>query len=83
MPNTYTNGWFWAMMLFGISIVIFIMTSIRTSADRAFATAGFGSFIFGTFLFYLGFINWLIYSITIFLMVGGIVAMIVRQEQEY
>lgn len=83
MPNNYTGGWFWSMMLFSIAIVIFILTRQKTSSDRAFATMGFGSWIFGTFLFFLGWINWMVYSLTIFAMIGGIVAMIVRQEQEY
>lgn len=83
MPNNYTSGWFWSMMLFSIAIVIFILTRQKTSSDRAFATMGFGSWIFGTFLFFLGWISWMVYALTIFAMIGGIVAMIVRQEQEY
>jgi hypothetical protein len=83
MPNNYTGGWFWSMMLFSICVIIFILTRQKTSSDRAFATTGFGAWIFGTFLFFLGWINWFVYAATIFLMIGGIIAMIVRQEQEY
>lgn len=82
IPNSFTGGWFWAMMLVSIAVVIFAITRQKTSSDRAFATMGFGSWIFGSFLFYLGWINWIVYAITIFAMIGGIVAMIIRQEPE-
>ena len=83
MPNLVTGGWFWSMMLAAIAVVIFIITRQKTSSDRAFATMGFGTWIFGTFLFFLGWITWIIYAASIFAMIGGIVAMIIRQEQEY
>lgn len=83
MPNSYTSGWFWAMMLVAICTVIFIISNQKTSSDRAFAITGFGAWIFGTFLFYLGWITWIIYSATIVAMIIGIIAMFVRQEPEY
>ena len=83
MPNQVTGGWFWSMMLVAIAVIIFIIARQKTTSDRAFATMGFGCWIFGTFLFFLGWINWMVYAATIFALIGGIVAMIVRQEQEY
>lgn len=83
MPNLVTGGWFWSMMLAAIAVVIFVITRQKTTSDRAFATMGFGSWIFGTFLFFLGWIPWKVYAVAIFAMIGGIVALIVRQEQEY
>lgn len=83
IPNSVTGGWFWTMMLVAITIITFVITRQKTSSDRAFAMAGFGSWIFGTFMFFLGWINWLIYGATIFMMVISIIAMSLRQEQEY
>ena len=82
LPNQVTRGWFWSMILVSIAVVIFIITRQKTSSDRAFAAMGFGSWIFGTFLFFLGWIPWIVYAACIFAMIGGIVAMIVRQEPE-
>ena len=82
MPNSLTGGWFWTMMLFALVVIIFIITKQKTSSDRAFGTAGFGAWIFGSFLFFLGWINWMIYAGTIAMMIGGIIAMLVRQERE-
>ena len=82
MPNSFTNGWFWTMMLVGLVVVIFMITKQKTTSDRAFGTAGFGAWIFGTFLFFLSWINWMVYAATIFAMIGGVIAMIVRQEGE-
>ena len=80
--NDVTTGWFWTMMLFALSAIIFILARQKTTTDRAFAICGFGSWIFGTFMFYLGWISWLIYAGTIALLVGGIIAMSVRQNPE-
>ena len=82
MPNQVTGGWFWTMVLVSIAVIIFIITRQKTSSDRAVATMGFGSWIFGTFLFFLGWINWIVYAACIFALIGGIVFMIIRQEPE-
>ena len=80
--NNYSGGLFWALMLAAIAIVIFAITSQKTSTDRAFFTTGLGSWLIGSFFFFLGWINWMVYALTIFALVGGLVAVIVRQESE-
>jgi uncharacterized membrane protein len=82
MPNSFTGGWFWTMMLVAIGAVIFVISSQKVSSDRAFGITGFGLWIFGSFMYYLGWINWMVYLGTIFIMIAGIISMIVRQEQE-
>lgn len=80
--NTYTGGWFWSLMLLGVGIVIMVLTMQKTTSDRAIFTAGMGSWLFGTFLFFLGWINWMVYFATIVALVGGLVAVILRGDQE-
>ena len=69
-------------MLLAVGIVMFMITIQKTTSDRAMFTAGMGSWLFGTFLFFLGWINWLVYFATILTLVGGLVAVIVKGDQE-
>jgi hypothetical protein len=80
--NNFSGGWFWTLMLSGLAIVIFVITQKITTTDRAFFTTGLGSWLIGSFFFFLGWINWMIYALTIFALVGELVAVISRQEQE-
>lgn len=80
--NVFSGGFFWTLMLAGLAIVIFAITSQKTTTDRAFFTTGLGSWLIGSFFFFLGWINWMVYALTIFGLVGGLVAVIVRQESE-
>jgi hypothetical protein len=80
--NNYTGGWFWSLMLLGIGIAIFSVTSQKTTADRAFLTAGMGTWLFGTFIFFLGWINWMVYLASILALVGGVVSAIISGDQE-
>lgn len=80
--NGITGGWFWSLMLLAFGIVIFMVTIQKTTSDRAMFTSGLGCWLFGTFLFFLGWINWLVYFATILCLVGGLVAVIVKGDNE-
>jgi len=74
-----TNGMFWALLLAGFCIVLFISASVYSS-DRAFGYAGatgiFGSMMLAT----LGLMTWWITSIFILAGVIGIAMMIMARR---
>ena len=76
--NSVTNNWFSHMLLISL-YVISLMGFYRSQDDfgGAMAVAGVIVFIFGLFFFIAGMITWIVFGITIGMMVVGIVALII------
>jgi hypothetical protein len=62
---TVTQGMFWAALLLGFCIVLYISSSVYSS-DRAFGFAGFTGITGSIFLATLGLMTWLVATMFIF-----------------
>lgn len=74
-----TNGWFWALLLFGFCIVMWISTS-RYGTPRAFGFASFVGMIGSTFLAIAGLLAWGVASWFILAGFVGIVILILNER---
>lgn len=58
MPNTATNGWFWAGMDLMIFLVLFITIVGSFGFEAGILSAGFIGLLMTLFLVYLGLVAW-------------------------
>ena len=75
-----TQGWFWAGLLFGFCIVLFVAASTY-STMRAFGFAGVAGLFGSLFLVTLNLITWYVASIFILLGIIGVATMVTSKER--
>lgn len=77
--NTVTQGYFWSIMLFALSIVLF-MGTFNFGANRAFGYAGFGMGIMALFLIQLDLIPLWVLTLSLVMTGLGIAAMFLSER---
>lgn len=72
--NDLSNGWLGAFIPMVVFIVIFssLITRMETSTKQAFAASSFATFVITIPLVLLGFTSWVVFYITIVMVLGSI-----------